>query len=117
MEVYMKKVGGQPKHGMRTANNTHPAYRAWHNMKGRCLNPKDKRYKDYGGRGIKVCDRWLDYFIHFRDDMLATWKPGLSLDRIDNDGNYEPNNCKWSTSSEQAKNRRLRERNIKGQFT
>jgi len=75
-------------------------------MKERCYKPKDSRYKWYGARGITVCDRWLESFENFRDDMLSTWKPGLTLDRIDNDGNYEPSNCRWTTKSEQSFNRR-----------
>jgi len=90
------------KHGMRK----HTIYKAWIAMKQRCNNPKNKSYKDYGGRGIKVCDRWLESFDNFRDDMFPTWQESLTLDRVNNDGNYEPGNVKWSTWKEQGNNRR-----------
>jgi hypothetical protein len=76
-------------------------------MKSRCSNPKDKGYKDYGGRGIKVCDRWQD-FVNFMKDMLPTWQPGLSIDRKDNEGDYTPDNCRWATDSEQERNKRVK---------
>ena len=92
----------RPKgHGM----TGHPVYLRWAWMKSRCLNPNDSSYVDYGGRGITVCERWMT-FETFRDDMLPTYQEGLQLDRIDNDGNYEPSNCKWSTRSENTKNTR-----------
>lgn len=75
-------------------------------MMTRCTNPDHDKYKDYGGRGIIVCERWLHHPENFVQDMLPTWKEGLTLDRIDTDGNYEPNNCKWSTQKEQTRNRR-----------
>lgn len=90
-------------HGLSRSN--HPIYWAWANMKKRCYNPKAKGYADYGGRGIKVCEQWQDS-VNFINDMLPTWQPGLQLDRIDNNGDYEPDNCKWSTKSEQMSNRR-----------
>jgi hypothetical protein len=76
-------------------------------MKARCLNPRNHAYADYGGRGITVCDRWLgsDGFLNFLEDMGEPG-PGLSIDRIDNDGSYESGNCRWATPAEQQRNRR-----------
>jgi len=68
-------------------------------MKVHCLNPTAQGYKNYGGRGIKVCERWMG-FENFLADMGDTWQAGLSLGRIDNDGNYEPGNCHWMTRTE-----------------
>jgi hypothetical protein len=80
-------------------------YRSWYAMKARCSNPNYKNYKYWGGRGIKVCDRWFNSFENFIQDMGR--KPAnTSLDRIDNDGNYESVNCRWATKTEQQNNRR-----------
>lgn len=83
------------------------AHRSWVSLKQRCLNPKDASYPDYGGRGITICDRWLHSFENFYADMGERPK-GLSLDRIDNDGHYEPVNCRWATPLQQSRNRRPR---------
>lgn len=95
-------------HGLR--ENLH--YARWHNMIKRCNDPADKSYSAYGGRGIKVCDEWLSInnFVTWAEN--SGYRPGLSLDRIDNDGDYSPDNCRWSTHSEQMKNRRSFSRSL-----
>ena len=80
-------------------------YGVWRGMRERCNNRKHVYWKNYGGRGIKVCERWRNSFSNFLDDM-GNVPPGKTLDRIDNDGDYEPNNCKWSTREEQEANKR-----------
>lgn len=87
-------------HGMSGTNS----YLRWQGMMNRCRNIKDISYKNYGGRGITVCERWTNY-SNFISDMGQA-PEGCSLDRIDNNGNYEPGNCKWSTVSEQSRNKR-----------
>jgi len=97
--------------GQKEAVTTHgqegsAEYRCWQNLKTRCLNRKYKQYSDYGGRGIKVCDRWKDSFENFYKDMGPKPGPNYSIDRINNDGNYEPGNCRWGTCEEQRINQR-----------
>lgn len=99
------------KHGMHKT----PEYQAWADMKTRCSCATNSRYKDYGGRGITVCASWIESFENFYADMGAKPK-NTSLDRINNDGNYEPNNCRWATKEQQFSNRRtskLTEKKIK----
>ena len=89
-------------HGM----SRKPIYNTWVSMKARCLNPSSTDFESYGGRGIKICNEWLD-FENFYADM-GDRPEGLSLDRINNMGNYEPNNCRWADNITQANNRRPR---------
>lgn len=97
------------KHGLRC----HRFYRTWNAMIHRCTNPSDKNYKDYGARGITVCEEWLDVvkFITWAD---KTYIKGYTLDRIDNDKGYSPENCRWADASTQAVNQRKMKNNTSG---
>ncbi|MFK3741057.1 hypothetical protein [Massilia sp. TN1-12] len=86
-------------------SSSDPTYSKYQAMKQRCLNPKHKSYADYGGRGIKVCDRWLESFANFLADMGVA-PDGMTIERDKSDGNYEPSNCRWATKQEQGKNTR-----------
>lgn len=90
-------------HGKSRGENKHRLYSTWTGMRNRCNCPNNSKYYRYGGRGIKVDPRWDD-FQTFLDDMLPTWKEGLTLDRKENDGNYCKENCQWSTKIEQVNN-------------
>ena len=94
------------KHGHCSRSNRAPEYSSWTNMKGRCCNPKNRSYHDYGGRGITICDRWIESFENFYADMGPKPSPKHSLDREHVSGNYEPENCRWATAQTQLNNTR-----------
>jgi hypothetical protein len=94
---------GNFKHGGTTQFTKSPEYVSWCQMRDRCSNPKNKRYPRYGGRGIAVCERWGDFSL-FLLDIGKRPSPDHTLDRKNNDGNYEPGNCRWATRAEQNNN-------------
>ena len=109
----------------RRASETHKTHglsntrlnRIWRDIKSRTLNPKHKDYNDYGGRGITICDEWKNDFKSFYDWAVLNGyeeNKGLSIDRINNDGNYEPHNCRWTTQTIQCRNQRIYKNNKSG---
>src|SRR5688572_321297 len=89
-------------------SSKHRLYPRYNDMRARCTRESHHAFKDYGGRGISVCSRWLNDFWAFVDDMDGTFQPGLEIDRKNNDGNYEPSNGSWVTDVEQRRNQRDR---------
>ena len=103
INIKLRTKHGQSKSTYRSSEHT-----TWQNMKKRCLDQNNAHYHNYGGRGITVCDRWVNSFENFYADMGKKPTNKHTLERINNDGNYEPSNCKWATRQEQLLNKRVR---------
>ena len=100
-----RKEGNYYKHGHTVGSRKTPEYSSWHGIKARCYKPHNSRYSSYGGRGITMCDRWINSFENFLEDMGSKPTPKHSIDRIDVNGNYEPSNCRWATMEQQMLNK------------
>jgi len=101
-----RSVEANTVHGMNRQGETHPVYVVWKSMLQRCENPNNPEYKNYGGRGITVCDEWHDAQVFINWALASGWQKGLQIDRIDNNGSYEPSNCRWVTRKENSRNKR-----------
>ena len=105
-EETLSDVAGRYRHPRAGDGKTPPEYKSWVGAKQRCFNTKHARYADYGGRGISMCPRWANSFLNFIRDMGPKPNPRATLERIDNDGDYEPGNCRWESYHQQTRNRR-----------
>jgi len=95
------------KTGLAMPNAEHKGvYNSWQNMKSRCLNPRHPKYYRYGGRGVKICKPWLNVKTFYEWALANGWEPGKTIDRIDNDGDYCPENCRWVSMSENSRKKR-----------
>lgn len=112
LNTKMRILSGQKRrtHGMLGTKE----YASWQRMKSRCYNKNSPDYQNYGGRGITVCDRWLNSFENFYNDIGQYYREGMELDRIDVNYNYCPENCRWATEQEQAWNQRIYKNNTTG---
>jgi hypothetical protein len=101
-----RKTHGHSEHRKHIEPEGYRAYYIWQAIKRRCFNKNDNRFKDYGGRGITVCKRWADNYQNFLSDMGLPPTRNHQIDRIDNNGNYEPSNCRWVTQTQNSRNKR-----------
>ncbi len=115
-EQRAKWMAARYKHGGFMGGKEHPEHYVWRTMIARCTNPNAGGYENYGGRGIKVCKRWMEY-KNFLKDMGTRPSADHSLDRKNVNGDYKPSNCRWATKSEQQKNKTSTRRYSNGEFT